>query len=446
MTQKHEHSIHYINTCGISNSYKDFLEKPKHMTHRRTNLLVLNKSPFPTMNFIRRIDSQKYSFSEIKNKLSKMNFFKNLNNTNRNRKKHTYHTIFYSKINLERLNRNSNSVNKLIPYKYINNYATPKKKKNSNLKIIMERRSYSLQRCMTVSNSNKTLSDENSKIKIPNEKKIHKKDLKKINIFEKLKNQLKNNNQIKIIRADLKNPKKEINNKNKNRTEKNKKIARKLKGDLIKPVTGLQSKEERLRNLLYGIPYMKEIKKCDLCHKLVQRYNYKFHYYSHPTPILNWLFLGTLKNGNNIEEIKLLGIKNILNCANDVQCKNIPKSIKYCQINLTDSPTIDITKFFDEAFSFIENARKKNEKILLHCKLGVSRSPAILMGYLIKYMGYTTESALDFLQSKRSQVYPNSGFIEQLYEYEKKVKKNQKKNICPINNITSNSTVDLSII
>ena len=214
MTQKHEHSIHYINTSGISNSYKDFLEKPKHMTHRRTNLLVLNKSPFPTMNFIRRIDSQKYSFSEIKNKLSKMNFFKNLNNTNRNRKKHTYHTIFYSKINLERLNRNSNSVNKLIPYKYINNYATPKKKRNSNLKIIMERRSFSLQRYMTVSNSNKTLSDENSKIKIPNEKKIHKKDLKKLNIFKKLKNPLKNNNQIRIIKADLKNPTKEINNKN----------------------------------------------------------------------------------------------------------------------------------------------------------------------------------------------------------------------------------------
>ena len=43
-------------------------------------------------------------------------------------------------------------------------------------------------------------------------------------------------------------------------------------------------------------------------------------------------------------------------------------------------------------------------------------------------MGYTTESALDFLQSKRTQVYPNSGFIEQLYEYEKKVKKNHRKN------------------
>ena len=100
---------------------------------------------------------------------------------------------------------------------------------------------------------------------------------------------------------------------------------------------------------------------------------------------------------------------------------------------------MDITKYFDQAFNFIELARKKREKILIHCKLGISRSTAIIIGYLIKYMGYSTSSALEFLKSKRSSVHPNPGFISQLNLFEQKIKKTQRKS-----NL-SNSTADFSI-
>ena len=57
-------------------------------------------------------------------------------------------------------------------------------------------------------------------------------------------------------------------------------------------------------------------------------------------------------------------------------------------------------------------------------------------------MGYTTESALDFLRSIRTQVYPNPGFISQIYLYERNIKKNQKK---IANSSISNSTADFSL-
>ena len=38
-----------------------------------------------------------------------------------------------------------------------------------------------------------------------------------------------------------------------------------------------------MHNLLYGITYMTEKKKCELCHKMVDSYLYKFNYYSHPS-------------------------------------------------------------------------------------------------------------------------------------------------------------------
>ena len=187
---------------------------------------------------------------------------------------------------------------------------------------------------------------------------------------------------------------------------------------------------------------MTEKKECELCHKIVDRHTYQFHYFSHPSPILKWMFLSTFINANNNEEIKALGIKYILNCAKEMKPRNLPNYIKYCHLNLTDSPSSDITKYFEQAFAFIELARIKKQKILIHCKLGISRSPAILVGYFIKYMGYSTKSSLEFIKSKRSQIHPNSGFISQLCSYERTIRKNQRENFAP--NITS-STADFSI-
>ena len=126
----------------------------------------------------------------------------------------------------------------------------------------------------------------------------------------------------------------------------------------------------------------------------------------------------------------------------EIKVIKLPNYIKYCQLNIIDSSTTNIIQFFDQAFAFIELARRNKQKILIHCKLGISRSPSILIGYLIKYMGYTTESAIDFLKSIRTQVYPNPGFISQIYLYEQNIKKNQKK---ILSSSISNSTADFSL-
>lgn len=444
-----KHKVHYIyTTSSLSNSYVNLIMSPRLLIHKYLHHFTPNRFSLPTFNYHNKFGTRRNSSTNIR-RISIFNSNKDIINSNKNTNRESYHTIFYSKNNFNNLNKHSNSVKKLNPTDNIYKYTSPKKKIIPHISIFLNEKKKSHHRCLTLSNIRKSRFDQTTITKNQKVKKNIKKDKIKINLFKKVKNPQRNN-QLKIIKIDLKNKKKEFSNKNKaeknnrNKTEKNKKIVKKIKQDL-KSVSLLQSKEERIKNLLYGIPYMTERKKCQLCHKPIEAYLYKCHYYSHPTQILNWLFLGTIKNANNLEEIKDLGIKYILNCANDVQCKNISNYIKYCQLNLTDSPDIDITTFFDQAFSFIELARTKKEKILIHCKLGVSRSPSILIGYLIKHMGYTAESALEFLKSKRSQVYPNSGFIYQLYEYEKKLKINRQKNVKPI--IISNSnTTDFSVL
>ena len=433
------HKIHYINTSTISNNsfyISNSVDKAKNLKHQKIKKAILDHKIKSGEKKVKLLETAEYSNTNINFRISKIFFINNtkkdLTKLNKSRTKHTYHLIFYTKGKIPPLAKLSNSVDKIKSNNFSFNGITPIKRKK-NIKNELKEKIINHQRCMTVTNIKK--SKTNLCIKKANGINIMKKEKILNNIYKNIKFQTKLTTS-KLVLNSQRNVE-----KNKNKFDKIKKVVKKMKYDLS-TVNGIESKQERIRNLLFGVSYMTEKKECELCHKIVDRHTYQFHYYSHPSPILKWMFLGTFKNANNIEEIRILGIKYILNCASEIKIKNLPNDIKYCQLNLSDSPFADITKYFEQAFTFIELARKKNQKILIHCKLGISRSPAILMGYLIKYMGYSTKLALDFLKSKRSQVHPNSGFISQLYSYERNTKKNQIEYISP--GITY-STTDFSI-
>jgi protein-tyrosine phosphatase len=55
---------------------------------------------------------------------------------------------------------------------------------------------------------------------------------------------------------------------------------------------------------------------------------------------------------------------------------------------LLDKPSEDIKRFFDEASEYIENTLNQNNKILVHCFAGKSRSTTIMISYLCNYPNY----------------------------------------------------------
>ena len=56
---------------------------------------------------------------------------------------------------------------------------------------------------------------------------------------------------------------------------------------------------------------------CPLCKKDVDIYIYKFHLAAHPSKVYDYLYLGNHRNANEKEELKVLGIKYVLNCAKE---------------------------------------------------------------------------------------------------------------------------------
>ena len=159
-------------------------------------------------------------------------------------------------------------------------------------------------------------------------------------------------------------------------------------------------------------------KTCPLCHKELDIFKYKIHLDYHPSQIFNWLYLGSYRNACDKKGIKDLKINYVLNCA--VECReSFPSDIKYCHLKLSDKPSFKIIPHLDKATSFINEAQINNGIILVHCQCGISRSTSCIIAYFIKYMGYTTMSALEFIKKKRVQVMPNFGFLKQLKKYEK---------------------------
>ena len=148
-----------------------------------------------------------------------------------------------------------------------------------------------------------------------------------------------------------------------------------------------------------------------------------------PHQILPFLYLGSKHSRTENSTIPSdrqilhdLGITHIVDLSN-LELKQAP-NLTYLSVNITDTPDIKIISYFDEIFPFIQNVRDNNQKVLVHCNQGISRSSTVIMGYLMTYEQYTLKQAFQHTKQIRRVVLPNTGFITQLIELEMRLHPN----------------------
>lgn len=132
--------------------------------------------------------------------------------------------------------------------------------------------------------------------------------------------------------------------------------------------------------------------------------------------ILPNLYLSGLEGTKQIKENNILSVLSVM--------KNFPvfeSCINHMKIEINDTNGQEIHKYFDEAHSFIERALQNNEKILVHCRAGISRSATIIISYIMKTKKMNLDEAYKFVKSKRPIVDPNLDFYESLSMYEKEL-------------------------
>ncbi|KAM9371736.1 protein phosphatase Slingshot homolog 1 [Phaethornis superciliosus] len=136
-----------------------------------------------------------------------------------------------------------------------------------------------------------------------------------------------------------------------------------------------------------------------------------------PSLIFDHLYLGSEWNASNLEELQGSGIDYILNVTREID-NFFPGLFAYHNIRVYDEETTDLLAHWNEAYNFINKAKKNHSKCLVHCKMGVSRSASTVIAYAMKEFGWSLEKAYSYVKQKRSIARPNAGFMRQLLEYE----------------------------
>jgi protein-tyrosine phosphatase len=81
---------------------------------------------------------------------------------------------------------------------------------------------------------------------------------------------------------------------------------------------------------------------------------------------------------------------------------------------IDDTEDEDISIHFYNVHQIISKATKENKNVLIHCSAGISRSPALVIAYLMIEYKWTYDQALKLVSKRRNIIQPNKGFVMQL--------------------------------
>jgi len=143
-------------------------------------------------------------------------------------------------------------------------------------------------------------------------------------------------------------------------------------------------------------------------------YMNKVNLYPSYEQITNKIYLGNEDTARDKEILNKLNISNILICAEGCE-PFFPNEFKYKILYIDDAIDENILSWLKEAFEFIDYSINN---IYIHCAMGISRSPTIVISYLMYKKKMKYEEAYDFVKEKRKVISPNSGFQEQLKKFE----------------------------
>eukprot|EP00741_Cyanophora_paradoxa_P000892 tig00000448_g862.t1 len=96
-------------------------------------------------------------------------------------------------------------------------------------------------------------------------------------------------------------------------------------------------------------------------------------------------------------------------------------AMRYMEIQIDEIEFFDLKAVLPAVFAFIDEAKRAGGRVLVHGKDGISRSAALVIGYVMREKGVTLARATKQVLDMRACVYPSHYFVRQLAEYEQEL-------------------------
>ena len=134
--------------------------------------------------------------------------------------------------------------------------------------------------------------------------------------------------------------------------------------------------------------------------------------------ITDQIFLSGYESTSDRGFLKERNITHILTVGADLPPQH-PTDFKYLVVPVQDSMDVNLLpKHFFVCRKFIRQAVESGTNILVHCRMGVSRSATIVIAYLMVEDGMTLAEAFQHVKGIRFHIQPNPGFQRQLEQLE----------------------------
>lgn len=165
---------------------------------------------------------------------------------------------------------------------------------------------------------------------------------------------------------------------------------------------------------------------CNMCGNMIYGGSENLHDLNHSYMIMPFLYLGDASNAKNMTELSNLNIHTIVNMTHEAK-NYYPEKFDYINFSWRDWLGFHIFDDLDDVCDQIHTKITQNRNVLVHCKMGLSRSVTVILAYLIKYKKMSFDDAYEYVKSIKSTVCPNDTFIENLITFSQMHQKIEKK-------------------
>jgi protein-tyrosine phosphatase len=122
-----------------------------------------------------------------------------------------------------------------------------------------------------------------------------------------------------------------------------------------------------------------------------------------------------------LEQCKITKVLRLFSDHDKPKYELISPGIEYKNVIVEDAEDVSLDSFCLTAALVLKEWIAQDQKILVHCVAGISRSATLVIYYLMVHQKYTLPNALRFIRSARGCVNPNDGFLAQLIELHKEL-------------------------